>query len=211
MYSKVKLFFVGDYLDRLTSYHDKSRLGLLFNISFALLCMGIVTTIISLILGTYAVLVPALGNTILALITMVIISKINFQTAGIIYFSILYLLLFGNINFNHGTMHVGAPFWIMIFNILVMYILDRYWGIFYMVLSFVGFGYFIVFQYADTIKTSFSLSNTTFYSAVYETAFVLFLLWYIIDTILKASKTSDRLLRNQNSELKVQNELYNRE
>lgn len=210
MYQNIKEYFIGDVLERLESYHDKSRLTLLFNISFALLLMGSITCVISLILGTHAVLVPAIGNTVLALITMLVIKKLTFQLAGLLYFSVLYVLLFGNINFNHGTMHVGAPFWIMLFNILVMYILDLRWGIFFMILSFFGFGYFIVIEYPSALNHALTLSKETFYSAVYETAFALFLLWYIIATILKASKTSDKLLRERNQELIKQNEKIKR-
>lgn len=206
MYKRLKTYFVADYIDRLDSHHDKSRLNLLFNITFAVLLMGTVSTIVSLVLGTYSVLIPSIGNSIFALLTMFIMSKWRFQTAGIIYFTLLFVLLFGNINFNHGTMHVGAPFWIMLFNILVMYVLDKKWGIFFMLLSFFGFSYFIIFEYPEVVKLALTLSKETYYSAVYETLFALILLWYIIATILKASKSSDRLLRDQNEELLLQNE-----
>lgn len=207
MYKKVKHQIIGEYLASLESQHDKSRLRLLYNIAASVFIMATTVVFISLFLKTHPVLVPAFGNLILAGLTILLIVKVNFSFAAKVYFIACFVLLFGNIIFNDGTMHIGAPFWITLLNIMVMYILGKWWGAFFMALSSVFFGYFIIYKYPFFIEHIHELPKETFYSAVYETVFVLFLVWYVIATILTASKTSDTLLKEQNKELIAQNNL----
>lgn len=206
MLNKIKQNIIGEHLTNLESQHDKTRLTLLFNIAFFILSIGIIATITSLILGTYPILIPSIGNVILALITLVLIKYVNFQFSAIFYFFMLFLLLFGNLIFNKGTMHVGGPFWVMLLNILVFYILGRVWGAIYITLSILAFGYFVAFVFPITIELVQDLPKETYYSALYETLFALAFLGYILSTILNASKESDQMLKISNQSLKKQNE-----
>ena len=205
MYSYWKNFFIGEFLKNSNSFHDKSRVGLLFNITFVLLFLGIIASVVSLIIGTYPVLIPALGNVFLALVSLLLIKYKNFQFSAAVYFIALFILLFGNLNFNEGTMHVGSPFWIMILNILVMYVLGRVWGTFTIIASVLGFSYYVVFVLPISLEIFRDLPAATYYTALYETVFALFLLGYIISTILIASRNSDKLLKEQNNALIDQN------
>lgn len=193
-------------MDKLTSIHDQSRLNLLFNLAFAVTLMGVVAFIISLILRTYPVFVPALGNVVFGITTLLIIRITHrFNGAALFYFSVLFLLIFGNLNFNDGTMHVGAPYWIMLLNILVMYIIGVRWGITFLFLSFLGYLYYLHFVYPHHMEIMNSLSQETYYSVYYEALFALFLLGFIIYTILQSSKRSDELLKRKNAKLQTQN------
>ena len=206
MYTRLKHYFIGGAMSSLHSVHDKSRLTLLFNLAFAVLLMGIVSSLVSTILGTYSVYIPSFGNVVFGLVTLYAIrwSK-NFTNVAKFYFILLFCLIFGNLNFNHGTMHVGAPFWIMLLNILVMYIIGVYWGIAFIIASLGGYLYYLhyIFPYHNTIFRS--LSEEVYYSVYYEAFFALFLLGYIIYTILQSSKASDSLLKKKNLELVSQN------
>lgn len=206
MYKKLKTYFIGGCMSSLDSVHDKSRLTLLFNLTFAVLLMGIVAALISTILGTYSVYVPAFGNILFGLATLYAIRWTkDFATVAKFYFVLLFFLIFGNLNFNHGTMHVGAPYWIMLLNILVMYIVGVYWGIAFIVASLGGYLYYLhyVFPYHNEIFRL--LTEEVYYSVYYEAFFALFLLGYIIFTILQSSKASDSLLKKKNVELIRQN------
>lgn len=206
MYSKLKSFFIGGCLSTLDSIHDKSRLTLLFNLAFAIISMGVVAALVSTVIGTYSVYVPSLGNIVFGLITLYSI-RVTKKFTGIAkgYFILLYLLIFGNLNFNHGTMHVGAPFWIMLLNILVLYIIGVYWGIAFLLASLIGYLYYLHYVLPYHLEIFDSLSNEIYYSVYYEAFFALFLLGYIIYTILKSSKASDALLKKKNRELINQN------
>lgn len=206
MFGNLRAYFIGDLLQNSKSLHDKSRIGLFYNITFSLLVLGIISTIVALILDTKPILIPTVGNIVFSLITLFTIRIVNFTSAAIVYFSALALLLFGNLIFNEGTMHIGGPFWIMLLNILVYYILGRVWGIGTLIMSAIGFSYYIIYVYPISIEIANKLPATVYYSAIYETAFALFLLAYIVATILNASRNSDRLLTQQNLELLEQNE-----
>lgn len=207
MYNKLKSFFIGEFLDQTDGFHDRSRITLLFNIASAVMFMGVTATLISLIFRAYPILVPGLGNLLFALIALYFLKKKKLQTAALVYFSVLFLLLFGNLNFNDGTMHVGSPFWVMLLNILVLYILGLRWGIIFLTLSLFGFLYYLHFVYSGTLEIVAELPKAAYYSAYYETFFALFLLAYIIATILRSSKESDELLKEQNAALTVQNQM----
>lgn len=176
------------------SLYDESKVLLLFNISSLLLILGFIATLVSLVLQTYPVLVPALGNLSLALVTLFLLTKGKLQLAAGLYFSALWLLLFGNLNFNEGTMHVGSPFWVVLLNILVFYVSGIRWGIFSLVLSFLAYAYYLVFVLPVSIELIDQHPKEIYYSAVYEAVFALLLLFYILYTILQTSKRSDTLL-----------------
>jgi two-component sensor histidine kinase len=206
MYSRLKPFFIEGCLDTLDSIHDRSRVTLLFNLSLAATLMGGLSAIISTALGTYSVYVPAFGNITFGLITLFSIKFTN-RYVGIskVYFTLLFLLVFGNLIFNHGTMHIGAPFWIMLLNILVLYVIGLYWGIVFMFFSLLGFWYYLYYIFPASFSIFSNLSREVYYSVYYEAFFALYLLGYIIYTILSAGKQSDLLLKKQNKELLVQN------
>ncbi len=207
MYSKIKSYFIGDLLLETERLHDRSRIDVLFNIASSVLLLGLSATIISLIIGAYPVLIPGLGNFLFASMTLFLLKKKKLQFTAHLYFFVLFCLLFGNLNFNYGTMHVGSPFWVMLLNILVMYILGLRWGIFYLFLSLLGFLYYLHFVFPVTLQIVNNLPPATYFSAYYETIFALFLLGYVISTILKASRQSDELLIKQNRELIAQNDI----
>lgn len=206
MYAQLKSFFIDGCLSTLDSIHDKSRLTLLFNLSLAITLMGVIAAIISTIIGTYSVYMVAFGNIIFGTATLFSIRITNrFTWIAKVYFALLFVLIFGNLNFNNGTMHVGAPFWIMLLNILVLYIIGFKWGVVFMVFSLAGFLYYLEFVFPYHFHLFNDLSKEVYYSAFYEAFFALFLLGYIIFTILKASKQSDLLMKKQNEELLIQN------
>lgn len=207
MFNYAKSYFIGDCLKNSKSLHDQSRTSLLFNITFTLLLLGAIATIVSIVLGTYPILVPALGNVVLALLVLILLKFVSVQLSASIYFFALFILLFGNLNFNPGTMHVGSPFWIMLLNILVMYILGKKWGVVYLIASVLGFVYYIIFVLPITLELSSGLNASTYYSAIYETVFALALLGYVISLILNSSYNSEALLSKQNQELLAQNEV----
>jgi len=206
MYNKLKSYFIGGCLSSLDTIHDKSRVTLLFNLAFAVTLMGIVSAIVSTFIGTYSVYVPAFGNIIFGLITLFSI-RITQRFTGIakVYVTLLYVLIFGNLNFNHGTMHVGTPFWIMLLNILVLYIVGVYWGIAFLLASLIGYLFYMHSVFPYHYKIVDSLSEEIYYSVYYEAFFALLLLGYIIYTILRSSKLSDTLLKKRNAELIIQN------
>lgn len=213
MYRKLKMYFIGGCLETLESIHDKSRLTLLFNLSFAVTLMGVMSALVSTVIGTYSVYIPALGNIFFGLITLYSIRLTKrFTWIAKLYFILLFFLIFGNLNFNHGTMHVGAPFWIMLLNILVLYIVGVYWGIIFLISSLAGYLYYLHKVLPYHLEIFDNLSDEVYYSVYYEAFFALFLLGYIIYTILKSSKSSDTLLKKKNAELVNQNnEIIRRE
>lgn len=165
--------------------------------------VGVLVSFIAIILGTYPVLIPAIGNLVLAGMTLAIISFGRIQLASILYFSTLFVLLFGNLIFNYGVMHVGSPFWVMMLNILVIYIAGLRWGIPFLIASAIGFMYYVVYVLPVSLKIVNGLPEKIYYSAVYETVIALTLLGYIIANILKSSRESDILLTEQNNELRM--------
>jgi two-component sensor histidine kinase len=73
-------------------------------------------------------------------------------------------------------------------------------------LSSIGFGYYVAFVFPITIEIVQSLPTATYYSALYETVFVLSLMGYVLSVILGASIGSDRLLKESNNILKSHND-----
>lgn len=206
MYRKLKTYFIGGCMSLLDSVHDKSRLTLLYNLTFAVLIIGVVSTIVSIFLGTYSMLIPSFANVFFSLTILYVIRLTkDFSIVAKIYFMLLFVLIFGNLIFNDGIMHVGAPFWIMLLNIAVMYVVGVQWGVAFIIASLGVFLYYLhyFFPYHNTIFHT--LSRETYYSVYYESFFALFLLGYIIYTILQSSKASDDLLKKKNVELVNQN------
>jgi two-component sensor histidine kinase len=102
-------------------------------------------------------------------------------------------------------MHVGTPFWIMLLNILVMYIIGVYWGIAFLLASLAGYLYYLHYVLPYHLEIFGSLSEEVYYTVYYEAFFAMFLLGYVIYTILQSSKASDSLLKKKNVELVSQN------
>jgi two-component sensor histidine kinase len=205
MFKKFRTYTIGHQVNDLNNYHDKTRVNLLFNIASFVMLLGIMASIISVVISTYPILIPALGNVFLAVIALLIVKHFSFQLAAKIYFSALFILLFGNLIFNFGTMHIGSPFWVMLLIIMIYYILGKSWGITYIVLSSIGFSYYVAFVFPKTIEIVKSLPKATYYSTFYETVFVLAILGYVLSTIISASKKSDQLLNESNASLQSQN------
>ena len=207
MYTTFKNKIIGDYIKEVDSLHDQSRILLLFNLTFTVFILALIAALLGLILGSYATLVPALGNVFLTATTLFILHKKKLKLAASFYLICAFFLLFGNLNFNEGTMHIGSPFWIMILNILVMYILGIRWGISFLVASILGFCYYVVFVLPESIKLVLDLPSATYNAVLYETLFALTILGYVIATILRSSKKSDELLLAKNESLLKQNEI----
>lgn len=204
-YRWLRKLIIHEYLLETESIHERSKIILLFNIAYAVSIMGVIAMVVSLIIGTYPVLVPAVGNLSFGITALIFLKKFGLKTAAVFYFIVLFVLLFGNLNFNPGTMHIGSPFWIMLLNILVLYILGlRWWGIIFLALSVFGFMFYLQNVLPKTVEILPTLSPETYYSAYYETVFALFLLGYIIHNIIQSSKESDTLLMKQNKELTEQ-------
>ncbi len=206
MLKRLRHKFIGEVLDQTSSFHEKSQMILLFNIAFVVGFTGFTVTILGLILKTYPMLIASVGNAIFALIALLIMRTGKIKLAGAIYFTILFFLLFGSLIFNTGVMHFGSPFWIMLLNILVLYILGIRWGVVFLTASGLVFSYYLIYVLPMSLKIVNSLPPKIYYSVIYETAIALFLLAYIIASILKASRKSDELLTAQNQELLKSNE-----
>ncbi len=208
MFYQLRSYFIGGKIDDFESIHDKSRISLLFNLALLVTIMGLVALLVSLIIGTYPVFIPAIGNIVFGSSTLLLLkfSK-GFKIAAVFYFSVLTLLIFGNLLYNHGTMHVGSPFWIMLVNLLVMVVLGFRVGLIYLSISLLGFLYYLHYVFPYHVDIVDTLTEETYYSAYYEAFFALFLLGFIIYAVLQSSKLSEQLLSHKNVELQRQNEL----
>lgn len=82
-----------------------------------------------------------------------------------------------------------------------MYILGIRWGIGFIIASVLAFCYYVIAVLPTSIEIALTLPPTVHYTVVYETIIVLFLLGYVITTIIKASKESDLVLKAQNNAL----------
>jgi two-component sensor histidine kinase len=206
MYNRLKSYFIGESENIIDSIHDLSRLKLLFNLTVFVTLIASISVVISLILGTYALILPSLVNLIISLITLIILRKTgDFITAAKFYLIFLFLLLFGNLNFNEGTMHIGGPYWIMLINILVLYIIGIRWGIIFISCSLIGYWSYLSYVFPIHLKTIEKLSLEAYFSVYYEVVFALIALGFIIYTMLKSSMRSDLLLKQNNAELLEQN------
>lgn len=202
---KLRNAFIGDYLENTESFHKRSQVTLLCNIALVVGITGFAVSIVGLVLGTYPTLVASLGNMLLAGIALMLMRSGQIRLAAGFYFTALYILLFGSLIFNYGVMHIGSPFWVMMLNILVMYILGIRWGIVFLTASAFAFSYYLIFVLPISLELIHTLPEKIYYSVVYETAIALFFLGYTIASILRASHESDQLLLRQNQELTQRN------
>ena len=206
MYSIAKNYFIGESEKVIDSIHDLSWLKLLFNLTIFVSLIALISLVFSMALGTYALIIPSLVNLIISLITLMILRKTgDFITAAKFYLIFLFLLLFGNLIFNEGAMHIGGPYWIMLINILVLYIIGIRWGIIFITSSLIGYWSYLSYVFPSHLKTIEKLSLETYFSVYYEVVFALIALGFIISTILKSSMRSDLLLKQNNNELLEQN------
>lgn len=200
-------WILGRTIEPENNLHEWSRLKLFINISVWLFVIGVLVSVVALILGTYAVLVPGLGNSLLAAIALLLMKQKLIKAAELFYFSSLFILLFGNLIFNYGTMHAGSPFWIMMLNILVTYIMGIRWGVLFMLLSAFGFAYYMIDVFPITLEIVDKLPEATYYSVIHETIIALFLLGYVLYIILTTSMRSDEILKQKNKALTETNKI----
>lgn len=207
MSDKIKKYFLGSILSKTESLHEESRITLFYNLVLTVFFMSVLSVFISLIIGTLPVILPSLGHTALSLFALFSLRWCkSVKKPALVYFSALYLLLMGNLYFNDATAHIGTPFWIILLNIFVIYTLGIRWGIVFLLLSAIGFIYYLHAILPRIMHILPTLSSATYSSVYYETIFALFLLGYIINTILNSSKKSDELLKKRNEELIHQNQ-----
>ena len=89
---QLRHYFLGDQLDRMDSFHKRSQTILLFNIAMVVFLTGILVVGVALTLQTFAVLVPAGGNIVLATIMLLFMKYEKLKLAAIVYFTTLFFL-----------------------------------------------------------------------------------------------------------------------
>src|SRR5690606_11920254 len=144
MSDKIKKYFLGSILSKTESLHEESRITLFYNLVLTVFFMSVLSVFISLIIGTLPVILPSLGHTALSVFALFSLRWCkSVKKPALVYFSALYLLLMGNLYFNDATAHIGTPFWIILLNIFVIYTLGIRWGIVFLLLSAIGFIYYL--------------------------------------------------------------------
>lgn len=115
--------------------------------------------------------------------------------------------LSANIILFEGAIHFASPFWIIIINILVVYILGLFHSIITLIASIVVYIYYIEFGVWQNIKILEESGRQLLYISYIEIIFALLALGYLLWLILENSRKSDQELGKINQELKLQNEL----
>lgn len=129
----------------------------------------------------------------------------SFKIGAILFLYFWFLGLSANIIFFKEAIHFASPFWIIIINILVIYILGFYHGIVTLLASAIVYIYYVEYGFWDSVERIQIVDKSILYSVYFEVIFAVITLAYLLYVIIENNRKPDIILNEKNKELVKQN------
>lgn len=211
-YDKLRDRSIGPYLARTTDYYERTKIQLNFNFSLFVFATIIPSGISFLYNGLTVTAIPVLVSALFTLFQfLVLIRWQNVRLASIILsYSVLGTYFYG-LFFIEDQLYFGAPMWITIQLILLVFNLGFRYG---MITALVSAALLVVyFQTKFLTDLAFVVAKgSEAVTPLYPEFFIGFsMMIYLLHTFFKATRNAEQNLKKTNQELESQNGLILRQ
>lgn len=206
MFNNLKHKFKLDANGLTVSMHEQGKIVVFLNTLMIGFMIGSIGSIVMISIGAFEMIPLTVSCIIGCVITFFIALKTSsYKAPALFFFLIWFVGLSLNILFYKDSLHLASPFWLILINILVIYVLGIYIGLFTLFGSTLVFGYYLKHEFAAGFERIDSLSQNIQLSVYVETAFAMISLGYLLWVIIENSRQSDLVLNEKNQELTRQN------
>lgn len=208
MYTTIKQWFIGDYVQSVTDLYEKSRIGLMFDFAFF---SGLVLAVMSIIFQFIGVPHSILSVTIGWIVCFSLVFFLKYlrrvRLVGLVFCLSSLAVLTINLFFNDTTAHLGYPFWIAVLIMIGAFINGMVFAIPYALIS--GFAFFYYRQYflIESIQSELIDPASRSGQTIVELVVTIGLMLYVLYTYIWTSKRSEEQLLAKNNMLEGQNKL----
>lgn len=192
------------------SLYEQGRFELFLGTIIIGLGVGIIGTIASLILKAYPILLLSGACIIISSIALLFTQILNnYKHAAVFFIFSWFFGLAANILFFQDAVHFASAFWIIIINMLVVYILGIRYSVVMLVLSVFVYIYYIEHGIWLNLEKLQENRGDLLVITYIEVVLAIFSLGFLMWLILKNAKKSESELKQQNLTLLQQNEIIN--
>jgi two-component system, sensor histidine kinase PdtaS len=205
---KLKHQFIHGRNRESLSLHEAAKIDVFLNTLLLAFLIGVVGSLVMLILQAYEMLPLTVICIIVAVLTFVVsILSGSYRIPAFIFFSLWLLGLSTNILFYKEALHIASPFWLILINMLVIYILGIYVGLGSLMISSIVFIYYVKIEFSEGLERIQQLPQGVLQSAYVEVIFAMSTLGFLLWVIIEHSRKSDVVLARKNKELTEQNSI----
>jgi two-component sensor histidine kinase len=192
------------------SLYEQAKLELFLGTILIGIGVGIVGTIAAILLQTYPVLILSVTCIIVSVYALLLTQLLSdYKFAAVFFIFSWFFGLSANLFWFEDAVHFASPFWIIIINILVVYILGIRYSIAMLLLSILVFIYYIEYGIWRNLYRLLENQGEIRIIAYIEVVLAVISLGYLMWLILKNAKKSETELKQQNLQLKQQNDIIN--
>jgi len=209
--NKLKTFFIGKNHANTADTREKAGAEVNFYFSLYSLICFLTVSIGVLAFKAYPVLIPSGVSAIFCIIHLFVLRTYNVRVASIVFSSLIFVILFGNMFFNIYTLHFGGPLWMVVLILFVIFNLGRKAGIIAAVLCVVFFTFFTIKLLPQNIQMAQDFNLVIYYSLSAELLIGLLIIFYLVNVFVKTNLQIQAELEASNENLEVQNKLIKRQ
>jgi hypothetical protein len=219
MLKKMRSYFIGEKLSRLTDHHDQVRAITNYNFSLVLL-LGFVVSLIPVFFSdnNEILYIPVFsGFTFSVLILFGNKFIYSAKLLGLIFVIFGLSVAFANLFLNTEVLHLGVPLWILLVLLYSFYNVGALWSIVVASISVSIYVFWIVYYLNDEVQRMARVINEITPIIVLEVTLAFVTLTAMILVYVKAIYSKERQLTLKNKQMRLnqqvvdnQEELYNR-
>jgi two-component system, sensor histidine kinase PdtaS len=206
MFENLKHKFKSDIDGARISMHEEGKINVFLNTLFIGFLIGFLGTFVMLSIGAWEMIPLTVLSTAISVITFFIAIKTSSYKVPAFFF---FLLWFTGVSFNiiyyDEVLHFASPIWIILINILVIYVLGIRIGFITLFISTLVFIFYLKNELAAGIERMSSLNENVLLSVYVEAAFAMASLGFLLWIIIENSRKSDIVLNEKNQKLEAQN------
>lgn len=208
MYTNIKQWFIGDYINTVDDLHEKSRIGLMFDFAFQ---SGVVLAVMSVLfqfIGVPHSVIPVTIGWSFCFILIFVLKYINrVRLVAFLFCSCAFSVLTINLFANDDTAHLGYPFWISVLIMIGAFINGMVFAIPYAILGGTAFFYYRQYHLIEGVHHEIIDPTSRSGQTLVELIVTIGLMLYVIYTYVWTSKRSEEQLIAKNQRLEKQNKL----
>lgn len=211
-YKTVRNRLIGSYLQRTTDYYERTKIELNFNFSIFVFITILPTGVSFLFQGLIEIAIPVLISVLFTFIQfLVLIIGHNVRLASFILSYSILGLYFYNLFFVENQIFFGAPIWITIQLMLLVFNLGLVVGIVTGLVSAILFVVYFHVKFLSDLQFIVDSGEQVLTSLFPEFFIGFSMIIYLLHTFFKATRRSETHLMKINEELENQNVLIARQ
>lgn len=205
MLEKMKSYFIGDKLSRMTEHHDRVRVITNYNFSLVLL-LGFLATLIPVFFSSNneILFIPVFSGLTFSVLILFGNKFINSpKVMGLIFVIFGLSVAFANLFLNTEVLHLGVPLWILLVLLYSFYNIGALWSIVVAAISVSIYVFWVVYYLDDEVQRMAGKINEITPLIVLEVSLAFVTLTAMILVYVKAIYSKERQLTLKNKQMRL--------